>query len=184
MADRPGWDEYFLSIADAVAARADCTRRKVGALIVRNRRIIATGYNGSPAGEPGCLSDRACPRGKHYAATADGYPALFENSGLVSLMVERCGCGNDWPCPEYAKPGSSYDNCVSCHAEENALLYSSRDQHKGAVLYVTDEPCFHCWKLIGASGIERVVFPSGDVKVLSRLRSLHEERSSESTNLR
>ncbi len=56
---RPDWDEYFLGIAHAVAARSDCHRRKVGAVVVKDRRIRGTGYNGAPAGEPGCLS---CPR--------------------------------------------------------------------------------------------------------------------------
>lgn len=59
---RPDWDAYFLGIASAVAARADCSRRQVGAVIVKDRRIVATGYNGAPSGYPGCLSDGACPR--------------------------------------------------------------------------------------------------------------------------
>jgi deoxycytidylate deaminase len=57
--DRPSWSDYFMDIADAVAKRSDCERDKVGAVIVKDRRIRATGYNGSPAGYPGCQS---CPR--------------------------------------------------------------------------------------------------------------------------
>lgn len=56
---RPNWDEYFLGIAEAVAARSDCERSKVGAVIVNDRRIRATGYNGAPSGLPGCGT---CPR--------------------------------------------------------------------------------------------------------------------------
>ena len=56
---RPTWDEYFLGIAEAVAARSDCERSKVGAVVVKARRIRATGYNGAPSGLRGC-SD--CPR--------------------------------------------------------------------------------------------------------------------------
>lgn len=56
---RPGWDQYFLGIAEAVAARADCTRRQVGAVVVQGHRIVGTGYNGAPAGAPGC---ETCPR--------------------------------------------------------------------------------------------------------------------------
>lgn len=59
---RPTWDAYFLGIASAVAARADCSRRKVGAVIVRNHRIVSTGYNGSPPGGKSCLKGE-CPRG-------------------------------------------------------------------------------------------------------------------------
>lgn len=60
---RPDWDIYFLMIAEAVSARADCTRRKVGAVIFKDNRIVSTGYNGAPAGDPGCL-EGACPRGR------------------------------------------------------------------------------------------------------------------------
>ena len=52
----PGWDDYFLGIADAVAARAKCTRRRVGAVLTIDHRIIATGYNGAAPGEDDCLA--------------------------------------------------------------------------------------------------------------------------------
>jgi dCMP deaminase len=58
---RPSWDEYFMSIARLVAGRATCLRRKVGAVIVKDRRILATGYNGAPAGLPHC-SETGCVR--------------------------------------------------------------------------------------------------------------------------
>jgi dCMP deaminase len=52
---RPTWDEYFMTITRQVAERSTCLRAKVGAVIVRDRNILATGYNGSPAGLPHCL---------------------------------------------------------------------------------------------------------------------------------
>jgi dCMP deaminase len=55
MSDRLSWDQYFLMITRQVAERSTCTRAKVGAVIVRDRSILATGYNGSPAGMPHCL---------------------------------------------------------------------------------------------------------------------------------
>jgi dCMP deaminase len=55
MPRRPTWDEYFMTITRQVAERSTCLRAKVGALIVRDRSIIATGYNGAPAGMPHCL---------------------------------------------------------------------------------------------------------------------------------
>ncbi len=51
---RPSWDEYFLSIADLVSQRSTCLRRKVGAVIVKDKNILATGYNGPPSGFPHC----------------------------------------------------------------------------------------------------------------------------------
>ena len=55
MQERPSWDEYFMAITAEVAKRSTCTRAQVGAVIVRGRSILATGYNGSPAGMPHCL---------------------------------------------------------------------------------------------------------------------------------
>jgi dCMP deaminase len=50
MPDRPDWNSYFMEIADIVSKRSTCKRRNVGALIVKNKRILATGYNGAPTG--------------------------------------------------------------------------------------------------------------------------------------
>jgi len=51
---RPGWDEYFLGVADLVSKRATCLRRSVGAVLVKDKRILATGYNGAPSGITHC----------------------------------------------------------------------------------------------------------------------------------
>ena len=58
---RPSWDEYFLEVARLVSRRATCLRRSVGAVIVKNKRILATGYNGAPSGLGHCL-DIGCMR--------------------------------------------------------------------------------------------------------------------------
>ena len=55
MSERPSWDQYFMTITRQVAERSTCLRAKVGAVIVRDKNILATGYNGSPAGLPHCL---------------------------------------------------------------------------------------------------------------------------------
>ena len=68
--ERPSWDEYFMKVAMLVAERATCQRRMVGAVIVKDKRIIATGYNGASRGlkdclELGCLRDEMkIPSGK------------------------------------------------------------------------------------------------------------------------
>jgi dCMP deaminase len=58
---RPDWDQYFMEIAHQVARRTTCRRRAVGAVIVKDKRILATGYNGVPQGIEHCL-DRGCLR--------------------------------------------------------------------------------------------------------------------------
>ena len=58
---RPSWDEYFMEICHLVASRTTCLRRAVGAVIVKDRRILATGYNGVPRGIEHCLT-RGCLR--------------------------------------------------------------------------------------------------------------------------
>jgi len=51
---RPDWDEYFMAIAELVSSRSTCLRRYVGAVLVKEKRILATGYNGAPSGIPHC----------------------------------------------------------------------------------------------------------------------------------
>jgi dCMP deaminase len=72
--ERPSWDEYFMDIAGVVATRANCVKRRIGALIVVDRRIISTGYNGTPRGVRNC-NEGGCPR---CAAAADSGTRLDE----------------------------------------------------------------------------------------------------------
>ena len=129
----PGWDEYFLGIADAVSRRAKCTRRRVGAVLVLERRIIATGYNGAAPGRDDCL-DGACPRG---ALSYDDVPGLGDDD----------------------RPGTP-GFCIAIHAEVNALLFATRDT-PGATAYITDPPCPGCRKALAAAGVVRAVRPGG-----------------------
>jgi len=69
---RPSWDEYFMDIVELIKTRSTCTRRQVGAIIVKEKRILATGYNGAPMGskhcsEIGCLRDELnIPSGQRH----------------------------------------------------------------------------------------------------------------------
>lgn len=69
---RPGWDAYYMGIAHAVKARSNCIRRKVGALVVVDKSIISTGYNGTPMGVRNC-SEGGCPRCASDAPHGAGY---------------------------------------------------------------------------------------------------------------
>jgi len=72
LVSRPSWDEYFMTIAEQVAERSTCLRRRTGAVLVKDKRILATGYNGVPAGlshcdQVGCLRERrAVPSGSNH----------------------------------------------------------------------------------------------------------------------
>ena len=69
---RPSWDEYFLSIAELVSKRSTCLRRRVGAVLVKDRRILATGYNGAPSkirhcSVAGCIREKLkIPSGERH----------------------------------------------------------------------------------------------------------------------
>lgn len=69
---RPSWETYFMEIALLVARRSTCTRRAVGAVIVKDKRVLATGYNGAPSGvrhcvETGCLREQLkVPSGERH----------------------------------------------------------------------------------------------------------------------
>jgi dCMP deaminase len=130
-ADRPDWTIYWLGVARAVAARADCSRRQVGAVVVSpDNRLRGAGYNGVPPGAPGCLSDGACPRA---------------SSGVRTLTDYDAG------------PGA----CIALHAELNAVVDAGRERCLGGTIYVTYEPCVGCMKVIAAAGLARVVFDDG-----------------------
>lgn len=64
---RPGWDDYFMDIARTVASRSNCVKRKVAAVVTRDKRIISTGYNGTPRGTTNC-NEGGCPRCNDLAA--------------------------------------------------------------------------------------------------------------------
>ena len=69
---RPAWDEYFLSICKLVSKRSTCLRRKVGAVLVKDKRVLATGYNGAPSNikhceKTGCLREKlGVPSGERH----------------------------------------------------------------------------------------------------------------------
>ncbi|MEW6387861.1 MAG: deaminase [Thermodesulfobacteriota bacterium] len=128
---RPSWDEYFMLIAKLVSTRSTCNSRPTGAVLVKDRQILATGYNGSMPGAPHC-SDQVMP---------DGSPYCHRRALLVADV-------------------DKYNFCRASHAEANAIAQAARYgvAIKGATLYVTLEPCFVCIKLLATAQIERVFF--------------------------
>jgi dCMP deaminase len=100
--NRPSWDAYLMAIAHAVATRATCDRKHVGALLVRDHRIFATGYNGSIPGAPHCddvghmMEDGHCVRTVHAEHNAIAQATIHGVSTRESdLYVTASPC---WPC--------------------------------------------------------------------------------------
>ena len=109
MTNRPEWDIYFLLMAQVAASRSTCLRRKVGAVLVRDRQILSTGYNGAPRGvshceKTGCLRERLgiasgerheiC-RGSHAEinaiaqAAAAHEPCIYCTKALINAGCEK-----------------------------------------------------------------------------------------------
>ncbi|MGO9175034.1 MAG: deoxycytidylate deaminase [Desulfobaccales bacterium] len=128
---RPSWDEYFMLIAKLVSTRSTCNSRPTGAVLVKDKQLLATGYNGSMPGAPHCL-DQVMP---------DGSPYCHRRAMKI---------------PDADK----YNYCRASHAEANAIAQAARYgvAIKGASLYVTLQPCFVCVKLLATAQIERVYY--------------------------
>ena len=95
--NRPGWDQYYMGIATAVAERSNCMRRSVGALVVVDKSIISTGYNGSPMGVTNC-SDGGCPRCSSETPPGVGYDTCIcvhaeQNAFLLAARNGNCTDG-------------------------------------------------------------------------------------------
>lgn len=110
---RPSWDEYFLELAKTASLRADCTRSRVGAVLVKNNSVIKTGYNGAPSGAPGCLTAGACPRGR---LTYDEHPPEGDYGNCIANHAERNAIL--FSDPEDRKGSTLYITrrpCTDCH---------------------------------------------------------------------
>lgn len=124
---RPDWDTYFMLHAQVAKLRANCRTRKVGAIIVKDKRIVATGYNGTPAGITNCF-EGGCER------------CLGVEEGRVKSgeQLDRCLCNH-----------AESNAILQC-----AILQAST---RGATIYTTLAPCLDCSKMIVTCGIKRVV---------------------------
>ena len=91
---RPGWDEYFMKIARVVASRSNCMKRKVAAVIVKDGRIISTGYNGTPRGVKNC-NQGGCPRCNSFnpsgASLSECFCSHAEENAIVQASYHGIG---------------------------------------------------------------------------------------------
>jgi dCMP deaminase len=84
---RPSWDEYFLEMARLVSKRSTCLRRNVGAVLVKDKRILATGYNGAPRGLKHCL-DIGCIRQKLHIPSGERHELCRALHGEQNALIQ------------------------------------------------------------------------------------------------
>lgn len=129
---RPDWDTYFMNIAKDVASRSTCPRASVGAVIVKDNRILSTGYNGSPSGEPHCTEIGCLMINNHCERTIHA-----ETNAVVQA----------------AKYGININGAILyCWSNR----YHTNEPFEGVV----DKPvanCIKCTQVMKAAGIIRVI---------------------------
>lgn len=123
----------WMGIAKLIAEQeSKCISHKVGAVIVKNDRIVSTGYNGSPSKQPNC-----CDVNKN----------LVHNGEFQNFVSD-----------ESREAHHKWSMLNEIHAEMNALLYASVQDKQDATIYTTLQPCYMCSLLIAGSGIKRVIY--------------------------
>lgn len=144
------WDEYFFNICRQAARNSKCLSRRIGAVLVKDKSVISTGYNGPPRGVPTCQ--------ERWDPQVD--PHFSEK--YIDKIVKPLDSENPI-CPRYslgAKSGQMLDICVAAHAEENSILDAARRGvcTKGSTMYMTcGIPCFRCLNKIINAGVSEIV---------------------------
>ncbi len=107
---RPSWDRYFIDIAKVVAKRSNCRRRHVAAVIVKDRRIISTGYNGTPKGIKNC-DEGGCPRCSSDAPSGEKLEECLCCHGEENAIVQAAYHGTS---VNGATLYTTYSPCLLC----------------------------------------------------------------------
>ena len=92
--NRPTWDEYFMEMAELTAKRSTCIRRSVGAVIVKDRRAIATGYNGAPVGVAHCEERGGCIRQKLNVPSGQRHEICMALHAEQNAIIQAAAMGN------------------------------------------------------------------------------------------
>jgi len=147
------WDEYYLNVCKAVGGNSKCLSRHIGAILVMDKSIVSTGYNGPPRGVPPC--------NKRYSEDEMMQVQLKKmKKDLEALRI------NTDLCPRYAmdfKSGEGLEWCVAGHAERNSLINAARNGicTKGTIMYMDcGVPCTPCLVEIINAGVEEIVTTS------------------------
>jgi len=143
------WDTYFYNLCEDVAANTKCLSRAIGSVLVKDKTVVGTGYNGPPRGVPHC--------GERYLID----PELREY--LKAKKINPDNPKHHEVCPRYTvgfKSGEGLQWCVAGHAERNALINSARMgiSTKDATLYMScGVPCTPCMVEIINAGVHEIV---------------------------
>lgn len=94
--ERISWDEYFMNMAELASRRSTCLRRQVGAVIVKDNQVLATGYNGAPKGTPNCCDLNECLREKLHIPSGERHELCravhAENNAITQCAVNGVSC--------------------------------------------------------------------------------------------
>jgi dCMP deaminase len=146
MTNRVSWDEYFLKMAEITALRSACLSNQKGCVLVKDNRVLGTGYNGPPADILHC----------EYRNDTGDYPHIIKiNSANNTSLIQNLKCPRQ---RMGFKSGEGLDECPAVHAEVNAILLARTDT-RGAVLYCSFDyiPCRECSKIILNAGIKKII---------------------------
>ena len=91
---RVSWDEYFMEIAEIVKTRSTCMRRQIGAVIVKDNRIITTGYNGAPSGCRHCTEIGSCYRQEHNIPSGERHELCRALHAEQNAIIQAARIGN------------------------------------------------------------------------------------------
>jgi dCMP deaminase len=104
---RPSWDEYFMKLAKVASLRSNCVKRKVAAIIVRDKRVISTGYNGTPRGTRNCY-EGGCPRCNNLADSGTLLDECLCSHGEENAITQAAYHGMS------VKDGTLYSTFAPC----------------------------------------------------------------------
>ena len=162
---RPLPDEYFMQLAHLVSSRSTCLRKQIGAVLVKDNRILSTGYNGAPTGIKHC-KEVGCAREGHGAF--ETYLSLFDEHFNPERLTE---IRNFFPKKgEIVPSGYRHELCRGVHAEQNTIIQAAvfGVSIRGAILYSTVYPCVICAKMLINAEIAKVVYDADYVDPLSK----------------
>lgn len=133
--------KLFIKMAELVADQSTCCRLNVGAVLVKDNRVISIGFNGTPTGQQHCEEHFTKVYKDHYA---DKYPTYAD------FVASR----------DFYDLHGKWSISNELHAEQNAIAFAAKNgiSTAGAAVYVTWSPCVHCAKVIVSAGIKQIYY--------------------------